>query len=114
MAYYLFTGSYSIDAIKTMVDNPQDREAAARAAVEAIGGKLHSFFFTFGESDVIAIVEIDDDVSMAAMSFAVAAGGALAHGATTKLLTSAEAMAALARAKKARGKYKPPSARKRG
>jgi len=114
MAFYLFTGSYTTDAIKTMVDNPQDREAAARTAVEAVGGKLHSFFFTFGQSDVIAIIEIDDDIGMAAMSFAIAAGGALAHGASTKLLTSAEATAAMARAKKARGKYKPPSARKRG
>lgn len=42
MAFYLFTGSYTTDAIKVMVDNPQDREAVARAAVEALGGKAHN------------------------------------------------------------------------
>ena len=75
MAYYMFTGSYSTDAIKALVDNPQDREAAGRAAVEAVGGKLHSFFFTFGQSDVIAIIEADDDIAMAAMSLMIGASG---------------------------------------
>ncbi len=109
MAFYMFTGSYTTDAIKTMVDNPQDREAAGRAAIEALGGKLHHFFFTFSESDVIAIIEIDDDVAMAACSLLVGASGALAHGATTKHMTSADAMAAMARAKDAQGSYSPPS-----
>ncbi|MDP6707652.1 MAG: GYD domain-containing protein [Alphaproteobacteria bacterium] len=108
MAYYLFTGSYTTDAIKTMVANPQDREAAARAAAEAVGAKLHSFFFTFGQSDVIAIIEADDDIAMSAISLTVGASGSVAHGATTKLLTAAEAMAAMARAKDATGSYSPP------
>ena len=109
MAFYMLTGSYSTDAIKVMVNNPQDREAAGRTAIEALGGKLHQFFFTLGESDVIAIIEIDDDVAMAACSMVVGASGLLAHGATTKLLTSADAMAAMARAKDAQGSYSPPS-----
>ncbi len=109
MALYLFTASYTTDAIKTMVENPQDREAAGRAAIEALGGKLHNFYFTFGQSDVIAIIEIDDDVAMTACSLLVGAGGGLAHGATTKLLTSADAMAAMALAKDAQGSYSPPS-----
>ena len=108
MAFYMFTGSYTTDALKAMVDNPQDREAAGRAAVEAVGGKLHSFFFTFGQSDVIAIIEADDDVAASAMSLLVGASGAMAHGATTKLLTSADAMAAMGRANEARGSYSPP------
>ena len=109
MALYLFTASYTTDAIKTMVENPQDREAAGRAAIEALGGKLLNFYFTFGQSDVIAIIEIDDDVAMTACSLLVGAGGGLAHGATTKLLTSADAMAAMALAKDAQGSYSPPS-----
>lgn len=102
MAFYLFTGSYTTAAVKSFVEDPQDREVSARAAVEASGGKLHCFFWTFAPSDIIAIIEIEDDVAMAAVSLMVGAGGALAHGATTKLLTSAEALAAMARAKKTR------------
>ena len=109
MAFYMFTASYTTDAIKAMVDNPQDREAAGRAAIEALGGKLHQFFFCFDQADVIAIIEIEDDVAMAACSMLVGAGGGLAHGATTKLLTSADAMAAMARAKAAQDSYSPPT-----
>ena len=54
-------------------------------------------------------MEFDDDVDIVALSMLVAANGAFSHGATTKLLTSADAMAAMARAKEARGSYSPPS-----
>ena len=109
MAFYLWTGSYTTDAIKAMVDNPQDRETAGRAVVEALGGKLHHFFFCFDQSDIIAIMEFDNDVDMAGLSLLVGARGSFAHGATTKLMTSTDAMAAMARAKEAQDSYSPPS-----
>ena len=87
MPYYMFQGRYSGDAIKSMVNNPQDREAAGRALVESVGGKLHSMFFTFGSDDIIAIIEGPDDKAAAACSMALGASGAFSGGATTKLLT---------------------------
>lgn len=108
MAFYMFSASYSTDAIKAMVDNPQDREPAARAAIEALGGKLHQFFFCFDQNDVIAIIEIEDDVAMAACSMLIGASGAMSHGSTTKLMTSADAMKAMARAKEELDSYSPP------
>ncbi len=108
MAFYMFSASYSPDAIKAMVDNPQDREVAGRAAIEGLGGKLHQFFFCFDQNDVIAIIEIDDDVAMAACSMLIGASGALSHGSTTKLMTSADAMKAMARAKEVSDSYSPP------
>ncbi len=101
MAMYMWTGSYTIDAIKSMVEEPQDREALARAAIESIGGKLHHYFFCFGQSDIIVIMEFDDDVEMAALSLLVGSIGSFSHGATTKLMTAADAMTAMARAKEA-------------
>ena len=109
MAFFMFTGSYTTDSLKAMVDNPQDREAVGRAMVEAVGAKLHSFFFTFGQSDIIAIIEADDDIAAAAGSLLVGASGVMAHGSMTKLMTSVEAMAAMGRAKDARGSYSPPT-----
>ena len=44
MAFFLVRASYTGDAIKSMVADPKDREAAARAAIEALGGTLHQFF----------------------------------------------------------------------
>jgi uncharacterized protein with GYD domain len=107
MAYYLFQGRYSTDAIKAMVDNPHDREAAARALVEAAGGKMHSFFFCFGHEDVMAILEFPDDAAMAACALVLGASGALAGGATTKLLTSSEAQAAMSKGQALKGSYTP-------
>jgi len=40
----MFQGRYSAAALKAMADNPQDREAAARPLIEAMGGKIHHLF----------------------------------------------------------------------
>ena len=107
MAYYMFQGRYSTDAISAMVDNPQDREAAARALVEAAGGRLHNFFFCFGHEDVVAILEFPNDSAMAACALVLGASGALAGGATTKLLTSSEAQAAMSKGQALKASYRP-------
>ena len=107
MPFYMFQGRYSTNALKAMVEKPQDREAAGRELIEAVGGKLHQFFFSFGSDDVIAIVEAPDDTAMAACSLALGASGALSGGATTKLMTSAEAVEAMTGAKSASKSYKP-------
>ena len=54
MPFYLFQASYTPTALKAMVENPQDREAAARPLIEAVGGKLHNLFFCFGTTAIIS------------------------------------------------------------
>lgn len=110
MPFYLFKGRYTTDSIKSLVGNPEDREAAARKMIEALGGKLHHLFFCFGEEDVIALIEAPDDETMAASALLVGASGTMAGGATTKLMTSKEAMAAMAKAGKAASSYRPVGA----
>lgn len=107
MPYYLFKGRYSTAALKAMVDKPQDREAAARVLIEAVGGKLHHLFFAFGEDDVYALIEAPDDQAMAAGALAVGASGSMSGGATVKLMTAQEAMKAMSKAKTAAQKFKP-------
>ncbi|MCB1437364.1 MAG: GYD domain-containing protein [Rhodobiaceae bacterium] len=110
MPFYLFKARYTAGAIKAMVENPQDREAAARPLIEAVGGKLHHLFFCFGDDDVIALIEAPDDKAMAAGAMAVGASGAFSAGSTTKLMTSKEAMAAMKAAKTASAAYRPIAA----
>lgn len=109
MPFYMFKGKYSTDSIKAMVTNPQDREKEARKLIEALGGKLHHLFFCFDEDDVIALIEAPDDKTMAAGALVVGASGSMSGGATTKLMTSSEAMEAMKMAGKATGSYKPAS-----
>lgn len=109
MPFYMFTGRYSIDSLKAMVAKPQDREAAARKLIAAGGGKLHHLFFCFGENDIVALVEAPGDDEMAAIALAVGASGAMSGGATTKLMTAADAMKAMGAAGKALDSYTPPT-----
>jgi uncharacterized protein with GYD domain len=107
MPYYMFQARYTAAALKAMVDTPQDREVAARPLVEAVGGTLHHLFFCFGEDDVVALIEVPDDNAMAAAALAIGASGAFSGGATTKLMTSGEAMEAMATAHKATASFRP-------
>lgn len=108
MPFYLYQLTYSGDAIKAMVANPTDREAAARKLIEALGGKLHHLFFSFGQYDVVCLIEGPDDMFMMAGAAAVGSAGTVSASATTKLMTSSEAMAALKKAGEATGAYQPP------
>lgn len=107
MSLYMFQASYTTQAIKALVDNPQNREEAARAVVEAVGGKLLSMYFCFGTADVVAIIEAPDDKSMAACSMAIGGSGAFSAGSTTSLMTPGEAMEAMQTAQTAAAIYKP-------
>lgn len=107
MAFYMFQACYTPEAIKAMVDNPQDREAAARPLIEAVGGKLHNLFFCFGEYDIVALIEAPDDSAMATGALVVGASGAFSSGKTTKLMTPAEAMGAMQAAKETASSYTP-------
>lgn len=110
MPFYMFQACYTAEAIKAMVDKPQDRAKAATPLIEALGGKLHHLFFCFGKHDVVALIEAPDDEAMAACALTVGGSGAFSSGATTKLMSSADAMAAMSKAKGAASKYKPVTA----
>ncbi len=106
MPFFLIQASYSAQATATMIKNPQDRAAAVRPVIERMGGKLHGLWLAFGEYDVVAITEVPDNVSAAALSMAIGASGALSAYRSTPLITTAEATEAM---KKAGGVgYQPP------
>ena len=106
MGYYLIQLAYTAEAAKAMVKNPQNREATARAAMESLGGKAHSFFFAFGEYDAIIIAELPGNAAAAAGALATTSGGAISKFHTTPLLTGAEAVEAMKLAQKV--VYAPP------
>lgn len=108
MAFYLIQISYKEDQVRALVANPQDRSAEAAKLIEGIGGKLHHFFFAFGDYDVVCIAEAPDNTAMAAGSMAVAAAGTVSAFKTTPLLTMDEALAAMKKAGELTG-YKAPS-----
>jgi len=108
MPYYLYQGRFTREAMQALVEHPQDRSSAARKIIEAAGGKLHHYLFSFGSHDVVVISEFPDDTSAAAVSMAVAVAGTLEESQSTTLLTMDDAVAAMKKAKDIVGDYKPP------
>jgi uncharacterized protein with GYD domain len=106
MSFYMIQGGYTAAAIKTMTAKPEDRSVAAAKLAKSLGGKLHSYFMSFGKHDFVAIVQMPDDEAAAACSMAVASAGHVSHMMTTKLMSPAEAMKAMAKAGSA--KIAPP------
>ena len=91
----MYQASYSTEAIKTLVNNPQDRSDAAKVAIKANGGA----WMAFGEDDFVVIADVPDDESMAGVAFAATATGAITGGRITKLLEMSTAVAGMAKAK---------------
>jgi uncharacterized protein with GYD domain len=108
MPLYLTRFSYTPETWARLISNPEDRRQAARAYIESVGGKLHGFWYAFGEYDGYNLWEAPDNVSMAAVALAITGGGALRSFETTVLLTVDETMDALHQARHVQ--YRPPGA----
>ena len=98
MPYYLVQTAYTPESWDKMIKNPQDRVAAVRPAIEALGGRIDAGYISFGEYDLAAIVEFPDNVSAAAFSISVTSKGGLKAFKTTPLMTTAEAQQAMLKA----------------
>jgi uncharacterized protein with GYD domain len=90
MPKYLLEVAYTTDGIKGVKDKGGSaRLAAATELIEGLGGKIESFYFAFGGTDVFVVADLPNDVTAAAAALTVGAGG----GATTRtvsLLTPAQ------------------------
>jgi len=99
MPNFLHQIAYSREGWQAIINNPQDRIEAVRPAIEKLGGKIETAWFAFGEYDVVVITEMPNNVNAAAIAMAFAAGGACKAVQTTPLLSTAEALEAMKKAK---------------
>jgi len=88
MPKYMFQGSYTAEGARGVL---KDGGSARRAAVERLcasaGGKLESFYFTFGTDDFVIVVDLPDNEAAAAAAMTVGSSGAVGIR-TTVLLTT--------------------------
>jgi len=104
MPKYLFQSTYTVDGVKgVLATGGSARRAAGQAAVESVGGTLEAYYFAFGSKDVIAIVDLPDNATAAAVALNISGSGAI-KGETTVLLTPEEIDAAT----QAQVQYTPP------
>ncbi len=106
MPIYLTRFSYTPATWAKLMQNPEDRRVAATQYIESVGGKLHGYWYAFGDHDAYNLWEAPDNVAMAATVIAISGGGALSTCQTTVLLTVEETLEALHKA--ASIAYRPP------
>jgi uncharacterized protein with GYD domain len=77
MAKYMFQGSYSLEGARGLLrEGGTRRREAVEALVKSLGGRLESFYYAFGDTDLYMIVDLPDHAAAAAASVIVAASGA--------------------------------------
>jgi uncharacterized protein with GYD domain len=108
MPQYLGRFSYTSDAVKVLIANPEDRSELGRRIFESVGGRLLGYWYCFGEFDGVFIAEAPDNASMTAAAMAVAGAGAIAKLETTVLIGMDEAQEAMRKA--AAATYTAPTA----
>jgi uncharacterized protein with GYD domain len=104
MPKYLVQTSYIGEGVQGLRrEGGSARRAAVETALSSVGGKVEACYFAFGDVDVVAIIELPDNVTAAGFALLVAASGKV-DVKTTVLLTPEEVDAAV----KVAADYRPP------
>jgi uncharacterized protein with GYD domain len=91
MAKYLLKVSYSTEGLQgVMKAGGSARVKAVEQMLAGVGGSLESFYFAFGEDDVIVIADVPDQRSAIAMAAAIGSSGAISSYETVVLLEPSE------------------------
>ncbi|MBT2302427.1 GYD domain-containing protein [Variovorax paradoxus] len=108
MPLYLYQVAYTPESLAAQIKKPQDRlEIVGTQISEAVGAKIVSGGYSYGEYDVSMIIEAPDEVAMSAVAIAISAGGAIKAAKTTPLLSGTQWVAALKKATTVSQAYKP-------
>ena len=90
MAKYLIQANYVGDGVKGLLkEGGSSRRANLEQVVGSVGGRVEAFYYAFGETDVLVIADLPDNVTAAALSLRVNASGTVAVKVTV-LLTAEE------------------------
>ena len=97
MPKYLFSGNYTSKGLEGLrAAGAKSRVDAVTSMIEAMGGRLESLHYAFGDTDVFVIADAPDDESVAALAVVINSSGAVTVR-TTKLLTADQVDEALQR-----------------
>jgi uncharacterized protein with GYD domain len=90
MPKYLVQASYVGEGLKGLLkEGGTKRRDTVAQVIESMGGTLESFYYAFGDYDVVGVAEMPDNVSSVAFSIMVNASGVI-NAKTTVLLSPEE------------------------
>ena len=106
MGIFITQGNYTEQAMKGMVDNPEDRMGAVTGLMESVGAKLTQYYMTTGEYDFLVVWESDNLTDSVALLMIVASSGGVTNLKTVQAMTTQEARMAMEKAKTARAGFR--------
>lgn len=90
MARFLAKASYTPEGTKgLMKEGGTSRKENLERLIKEVGGTVESFYFAFGEADVIVLLELPDNTTAASLSMTINSTG-LVQLSITPLLTAEE------------------------
>ena len=90
MAKYLFRASLNPEGIAGVLsEGGTARRTVVKNAIESLGGTVESFYFVFGDEDVVVICDLPDNETAAAFAMETSASGRVAVS-TSVLVTPEE------------------------
>ena len=98
MAVYMSQFSYTTEAWKALMKNPEDRSGVLKSMIEKLGGKLICLYYCYGDYDGVAISEYPDNVTSVAGVLSVISAGHLKTVKTTVLMSVEDSVEAMRKA----------------
>ena len=90
MPKYLISANYVGEGVKGLLkEGGTSRRKAVDDLLGSLGGKVESFYYAFGDTDVYVVIDVADNVTAAALALTVGASG-LVDIKTTVLMTPEE------------------------
>jgi uncharacterized protein with GYD domain len=108
MAHYLIEVGYTAESWSAQIDSHANVVERITPALDACGGKIESIYYSFGDNDLVAIMDFKKPEDAAAFGLAVSSSGALRSYKTTPLLTVDQGLASLEKAAAVRKAYAAP------
>ncbi|MBB4040336.1 uncharacterized protein with GYD domain [Microvirga flocculans] len=109
MPIFVTQGRFTPDAVRGMLAKPENREEAVRELFAQSGGKLLSYYMTFGEYDFLIVSEGPYE-GVATSAIVAAASGGVVDMKTTLAMTSADMQLAFAKAGPVAARFRPAGA----
>lgn len=78
MSKYLVNASYTSEGTRGLLkEGGTSRQQMVQDMAKKLGGKIEFFYYCFGQSDVVAIMDVPDPATAAAISMGIKATGAV-------------------------------------
>ena len=95
MPLYMTQFAYTPEAWAALIRQPEDRVELVRGLLEQAGGRLHEYYYSWGDYDGVMIYEAADETVATAVLMAGISAGHLKAVKTTTLLPVEKALAAM-------------------